>query len=76
MASTNFNNAPYSYSFQSTALQPLGTAQDSAQTAGLECSQIQHRVPLQPELGQNYLTFKPCNSHGHSNQPMAPEPAG
>jgi hypothetical protein len=76
MASTNFNNASYGCYFQSMAPQSLGTAQDSAKTAGIEYFQIQHRVPFQPELGQDYLTCERSNSHGHSNQSMAPEPSG
>jgi hypothetical protein len=76
MASTDFNNASGGYCFRSVAPESLGAVQDSAPIAGIEYSQIQHRVPLQPELGQDYLTPEPCNSHGHSNQSMAPQSAG
>jgi hypothetical protein len=76
MASTDFNNASGGYCFRSVAPESLDTVQDSAQIAGIEYSKIQHQVPLQPGLGQDYLTLKPCNSHGHSNQSMAPESAG
>jgi len=76
MASTNFNNASYGYYFQSMAPESLHIVQDSAQIAGIEYSQIQQQVPLQPELGQDHLTSEPYNSHGRSNQLMAPQSAG